>query len=72
MSTHVYSLACDQLHTYLISLLRPYIGFCPPNSVEAIHYFNEFVLVGPAGQQQCATSVQSNLSAKKTDGGAEA
>eukprot|EP00731_Ephydatia_muelleri_P038859 Em0948g1a len=30
------------------SLLRPYIGFCPPNSVEAIHYFDEFVLVGPA------------------------
>ena len=32
MSTHVDRLACDQLHTYLISLLRPYIGFCPPNT----------------------------------------
>ena len=33
------------------------------HSVEAIHYLDDFLLVGPAGQQQCATSVQSTLSA---------
>ncbi|KAL5488979.1 hypothetical protein EMCRGX_G018014 [Ephydatia muelleri] len=32
-------------------------------NVEAIHYLDDFLLVGPAGQQQCATSVQSTLSA---------
>ena len=32
------------------------------HSVEAIHYLDYFLLVGPAGQQQCATSVQSTLS----------
>eukprot|EP00731_Ephydatia_muelleri_P013543 Em0007g853a len=38
------------------------------HSVEAIHYLDDFLLVGPAGHHQCATSVRSTLSVCDTLG----